>query len=201
MGDFAARCGALALPSPLPLRLPRVGGGTFKPDAAGPLLVKGVPSVTKRKSIFRPSKSTRLTWMRTRVPIANRIPVRSPRSSWRTSSKRKKSPPNSVMWTKPSTYKLSNVTNKPKPVTAVTTPPYSSPKCSRMNLHLSQASTSRLASSARRSKALQCKPAASQPLASGPAATGLTTLATAPGAGFLVILNRPGGSGGRTGSL
>jgi hypothetical protein len=52
MGDFAARCGALALPSPLPLRLPRVGGGTFKPDAAGPLLVKGVPSVTKRKSIF-----------------------------------------------------------------------------------------------------------------------------------------------------
>ena len=50
----------------------------------------------------------------------------------------------------------------PKVVAAVTTPPYSSPRCSRMYLHLSQASTSRLASSARRSLALQCRPAASQ---------------------------------------
>jgi hydroxyethylthiazole kinase-like uncharacterized protein yjeF len=57
----------------------------------------------------------------------------------------------------------SSVTKRPKLVAAdVTTPLYSSPRCSRMYLHLSQASTSRLASSARRSLALQCRPAASQ---------------------------------------
>ena len=56
----------------------------------------------------------------------------------------------------------SSVTKMPKVVAAVTTPLYSSPRCSRMYLHLSQASTSRLASSARRSLALQCRPAASQ---------------------------------------
>jgi hypothetical protein len=39
--------------------------------------------------------------------------------------------------------------------TALTVPPYSSPRRSRMNMHLSQASTSRDASSARRSLALQ----------------------------------------------
>jgi hypothetical protein len=50
----------------------------------------------------------------------------------------------------------------PKLAAEVTTPPYSSPRCSRMYLHLSQASTSRLASSARRSLALQCRPAACQ---------------------------------------
>ena len=66
------------------------------------------------------------------------------------------------MWISPSTYMASSVTNKPKLVAEVTTPPNSSPRCSRMYLHLSQASTSRLASSARRSLALQCRPAACQ---------------------------------------
>ena len=78
------------------------------------------------------------------------------------SSNLKYSPPSSVMCTSPSTYIASSVTKMPKVVAAVTTPPYSSPRCSRMYLHLSQASTSRLASSARRSLALQCRPAASQ---------------------------------------
>jgi hypothetical protein len=90
------------------------------------------------------------------------MPVRSPRSSWRASSNLKYSPPSSVMCTRPSTYIASSVTKMPKLVAALTTPPYSSPRCSRMYLHLSQASTSRLASSARRSLALQCRPAASQ---------------------------------------
>ncbi len=70
------------------------------------------------------------------------------------------------MWISPSTYMASSVTNKPKLVAAVTTPPNSSPRCSRMYLHLSQASTSRLASSARRSLALQCRPAACQAISS-----------------------------------
>src|SRR6218665_2763359 len=98
------------------------------------------------------------------------MPVRSPRSSWRASSNLKYSPPSSVMCTRPSTYIASSVTKMPKLVTALTTPLYSSPRCSRMYLHLSQASTSRLASSARRSLALQCRPAACQARPARPSA-------------------------------
>ncbi|MDT4869039.1 hypothetical protein FQZ97_1040470 [compost metagenome] len=78
----------------------------------------------------------------------------------------------------------SSVTNSPKLVTELTTPLNSSPRCSRMYLHLSQASTSRLASSARRSLALQCRPAACQAsvstegfFATSPTAKGLARLA------------------------
>src|SRR6218665_4947 len=122
------------------------------------------------------------------------MPVRSPRSSWGASSNLKYSPPSSVMCTRPSTYIASSVTKMPKLVTALTTPLYSSPRCSRMYLHLSQASTSRLASSARRSLALQCRPAACQARPARPsacwrgllpgAASRLASLACAsPGAG------------------
>src|SRR3989344_4236786 len=60
------------------------------------------------------------------------MPVRSPRSSWRASSNLKYSPPSSVMCTRPSTYIASSVTKMPKLVAALTTPLYSSPRCSRM---------------------------------------------------------------------
>ncbi len=86
---------------------------------------------------------------------------------------RKYSPPSSVMWIRPSTYSASSVTNRPKLVTALTVPAYSSPRCSRMKRHFSQASTSREASSARRSFALQCAPMTSQCSASVDAAAGL----------------------------
>ena len=87
------------------------------------------------------------------------------------------------MCTRPSTYIASSVTNRPNEVAEVTTPLYSSPKCSYMYLHLSQASTSRLASSARRSLALQCRPAASQARFSALAFLGL-----APGSCALAAL-------------
>ncbi len=54
------------------------------------------------------------------------------------------------------------MTNKPNVVAALTVPENSSPRRSRMKRHLSHASTSREASSARRSLALQCSPAETQ---------------------------------------
>src|SRR6218665_50896 len=121
-------------------------------------------------------------------PCANRIPHPPPLPP------PFPSPPSSVMSTRPSTSIASSVTKIPKLVTALTTPLYSSPRCSRMYLHLSQASTSRLASSARRPWALQCGPAACQARPARPsacwrgllpgAASRLASLACAsPGAG------------------
>ncbi|MCY1183309.1 hypothetical protein D9M73_239180 [compost metagenome] len=49
-------------------------------------------------------------------------------------------------------------TNRPKPVTAVITPGKLSPTRSFMNSHLSQLTTSRVASSARRSLMEHCSP-------------------------------------------